>query len=111
MSYLETDHEQRLDHLIDQLAAKDRETVDYTADLLRWALYGPSVFSQFGLGLRGYVFRQHNGSCVMTVKCVEGEVPLVAFVTSATPRGCIEQMFDLLFDHRLKWQKDKYPWT
>jgi hypothetical protein len=102
--------EQRLESLIDKLCDRDKESIEYVEDLLRWGLYGQDVFSQFGLGLSGFVFRQRNGSTLLTVKATEAGVPLVAFVTSATTRGCVEQMFDLLYAGRLKWQRDKYPW-
>lgn len=110
MLHYGTDIEQRLDALIDSLADGDRDTLQYTRDLLTWALYGPTVLTQFGYGLSGYVFRQRNGGTLMTVKVSESGIPLVAWISSATPRGCIEQMFSLLFEDRLKWQKDKFPW-
>lgn len=108
--YTEQQREQVISDTIDKLANKDRVHLDATRDLLTWGFYGPSVFSQFGMALAGFVFRQLNGNCQMTVKVVEQGVPLVAFVSSHTTTGCIEQMFDLLWAGRLKWQKDKYPW-
>lgn len=110
MSDLVTKHEQRVWYVIDKLADRDKVYVDSVYDLITFGYYGPDVFSQFGLGLQGYVFRQSLGAVKATVKVVESGVPLVGFVTSATTNGCIEQMFDLLFVNKLKWQRDKFPW-
>lgn len=106
-----TEREERIDHLVKKLQANDAQTLDYVEDLLLFGLYGQDVLSQFGLGLKGFVFRQSRTNVLMTVKAVEGGVPLVAFITAATTMGCIEQMFDLLYNSRLKWQKDRYPWV
>lgn len=100
-----------LDRLLLEIANNVPRTVSSVRDILRWSYYGQSVLSQFGLGLRGHVFRQRPASVLMTTKVQEGDVPLVAFVTAGTTTGCIEQMFDLLYDGRLKWQRDKYPWV
>jgi hypothetical protein len=100
----------RVDGILEQAAANHRDTCNTIGDLIRWGYYGPNVFSQFGLGLAGFVFRHKQHSIRMTIKVVEGGVPLVAFVTSATLTGSVEQMFDLLYHDKLKWQKDKYPW-
>lgn len=102
--------EQLVDSVIAQLVIKDPKAIEQVQDLLLWGLYGQDVFSQFGMGLSGYVFRQQRSSVVATVKVTEGGVPLVAFVTSAYTVSCVEQMFDLLYAGRLKWQKDRYPW-
>lgn len=108
---LETELEQRLDGLMAQVRGNDRVTVRVVSELCRWGFYGQKVFSQMGLGLSGSVFRQRPGSVQMTVKVSEGGIPLVAWVTSSCTTGCIEQMFDLLYADKLKWQKDKFPWT
>lgn len=107
---LEQERTQRINHIIDQIASRDKAYLNDLQDLLLWAFYGQETLSQFGLGLKGWVFRQRYGSTVMTVKVTEEGVPLVGFVTAATTRGCIEQMFDLLYAGRMTWQKDKYPW-
>ena len=107
---VETKSEQRTWALMDKLADRDKVTVEQVFDLLQWGFYGQDVFSQFGLGVSGYVFRQRPGSVMLTVKAVEDGVPLVAFVTSATTTGCIEHLFYLLESDRLKWQRDRYPW-
>lgn len=101
---------QRIDHLIDKLSLGDRETIEVVGDLLLWGFYGQDVFSQFGYGLCGWVFRQQRDFCVATIKVVENGVPLVAFVSSTTPRGSIRKAIDLLYQQRLSWQKDKFPW-
>lgn len=107
---IEDKREQRLEALIVKASQGDRRVIESLKDLLTWGLYSPSVFSQFGYGLSGFVYRQSAGGVRSTVKVVESGVPLVAFVSSATTAGNVEQMFDLLFEGRLKWQKDKYPW-
>lgn len=106
---LDTKYEQRLNVLIDRVGNREPEYVDEVWDLLLWSHYGQECFSQFGYGVYGWNFRQLNGSTRLTIKAVESGVPLVAFITSATPRGCIEQMFGMLEAGRLKWQKDRYP--
>lgn len=108
---LESKHEQYIENLVDKLTTGSKGEIQQVGDYLLFGLYGPSVFSQFGLGLVGFVCRQRPGSVLLTVKVTESGVPLVAFVTSATTMGCIEQMFDLLWAGRLKWQKDKFPWN
>lgn len=107
---VEQEVEQRLETLLDQVTRGDAITVSQVKDVLRWAWYGQKVLSQFDMGLCGSVFRQSRTSVLMTVKAVESGVPLVAFVSSATTVGCVEHLFDLLYNEKLKWQKDKYPW-
>lgn len=83
---------------------------DDLRDLLLLHHYGHKVFSQFGLGLCGWVLRQRNGETLLTVKVVESGTPLVVFITSATPMGCVSKLFDLLERDRLTFARDKYPW-
>ena len=106
---LDAKYEQRLNYIIEQIGIGDKQYIDEVWDLLLWSTYGQDVLSQFGYGVYGWNFRQSRGSCRLTVKAEESGVPLVAFVTSATPRGCIEQMFYLLDSKGLNWQKDKFP--
>lgn len=106
---LDDKYTQRLNFIIDRIADRDNEYLDEIWDLLLWSHYGQSVFSQFGYGVYAWNFRQSNGSTRLTIKAQESGVPLVAFITAATPRGCVEQMFGLLEHGALKWQKDRYP--
>jgi hypothetical protein len=106
---IDTKYTQRLEFLIDQIAARDPEYIDTTWDLLLWSHYGQDVLSQYGYGVYAWNFRQQNGTTRLCIKAMESGVPLVAFVSSATPTGCIEQMFRLLEKGILRWQKDKYP--
>lgn len=85
----------------------DRELVE---DLLTFCQYGHDVLSQFSMGLCGYTFRHNHANVLMTVKVLEGNTPLVAFVTSQTTTGCVTKFLDLLFQSKLKWQRDKFPW-
>ena len=101
--------EKRVWALIGKVQDKDQEHIEHLFDTILWFEYGQRVFSQFGYGVYAWTFRQRNGMTTLVIKGQEKEVPLVAFVTSSTPRGCVEQMFDLLLDGRLRWQKDKYP--
>lgn len=80
-------------------------------NLLLFLVYVPNTLSRNGLDLMGYSFRQKRGQYLMTTKVVEGETPLVAFVTSDTPIGCIFRFLNLLEDDRLSWRKDRYPWV
>lgn len=79
-------------------------------DVLLLHLCGQNVHSQNGLGLLGWVFRQSRDSTLLTVKVSDAGVPLVAFVTSATPTGCVEMYWRQFEADRLKWMRDKYPW-
>ena len=108
---LETEREQYISNLVTKLAKGDGQTLEQLDDYLMWGFYVQDVFSQFGLGYLGSVLRQSRTNVLMTVKATENGVPLVAFISSGTTIGCIEQMFDLLWAGRLKWQKDKYPWV
>jgi hypothetical protein len=96
--------------IVAQIRAGDKDALDYASDSLLFSVYSTEIFAEFGLDLCGYVFRQSRTSVLLTIKVIESGVPLVAFVSRATTRGCIEQMFDLLYEGKLKWQKDKYPW-
>lgn len=79
-------------------------------NLLLFLLYVPRVFSQCGHTLLGFSFRQKHGQYLMTIKCTEGETPLVVFVTSDTPIGCMFRFLDLMEDDRLTFVRDRYPW-
>lgn len=79
-------------------------------NLLLFLLYVPKVTSQIGTKILGFTCRQKNGQTLMTVKAKEKDTPLVAFVTSDTPTGCMSRFNDLLEDDRLAWIKDRYPW-
>lgn len=106
---IDAKYTQRLEFIIDRIADSDKEYIDEIWDLLLWSHYGQDVFSQFGYGVYSWNFRQANGSTRLTIKAKESGIPLVAFVTAASPRGCVEQMFGLLEHNALKWQKDRYP--
>lgn len=106
---LDDKYTQRLDHIIDRIGDRDKDYVDMVWDILLWSTYGQDVLSQFGYGVYAWNFRQQNGTTRLCVKAIESGVPLVAFVSGATPTGCIEQMFGMLERGTLRWQKDKYP--
>jgi hypothetical protein len=106
----ETDRLEYVDKIVSSIVTQDARTIQSVKDILLWSYYGPEVLSQFGMGCHGWIFRQYRTHVLMTVKAVESGTPLVAFVSGSSTIGCVEQMFDLLFSERLKWQKDKYPW-
>jgi len=110
MATVDQQVEERLEKMLSQVQAGVEPSRDLVKDILRWALHGPEIFSQFDQGFCGSVFRQSRTNVLMTIKVNQAGVPLVAFITSATTAGCIEQMFDLLYADKLKWQKDRYPW-
>lgn len=78
--------------------------------LLLFLFYVPKTLSQNGVHLLGYSFRHKDGRYLMTSKALEGQVPIVVFVTSDSPTGCIFRFLNLLEDDRLSWRKDRYPW-
>lgn len=79
-------------------------------NLVLWWQYLPRVLSQSGYRYRGFVVRQKAGQSLLTVKVVEGDTPLVVFVTAATPTGCVSRFWDLWERDTLVWCKDRYPW-
>jgi hypothetical protein len=87
-----------------EIPAADLESV------LLFILHLGGILSQFGLRYKGYICRQTHIDCLMTVKVLEGDTPLVAFITSKTTTGCMVKFLDLLELDRLTWAKDKYPW-
>lgn len=84
---------------------------DDIEDLVLFWRYVPNVLSQTGKKFRGYQVRQRDGSWLMTVKVTEGSTPLVVFLTSGTPTGCVRLFVSQLDDERLVWHRDKYPWN
>lgn len=80
-------------------------------NLLLFLLCVPKALSQNGTNLKGFSCRQKNNQTLLTVKGWEGETPLVVFITSATPIGCMGRFLALMEDDRLTWVKDRYPWT
>lgn len=101
--------EQRVWGIIEKVQDRDKEHIEHLFDTILWMEYGQTVFSQFGYGVYSWQFRQQDGNTLLVIKAQENGVPLVAFVTSATTRGCIEQMFDLVTNGSLRWQRDKWP--
>lgn len=99
----------RVENILDKVASRDKVYVDSVFDLVLWANYGQDVLSQFGYSVYSWGFRHKNGMTRLSIKAVESGVPLVAFVSSASPTGCIEQLFTLLEKGGVRWQKDKYP--
>lgn len=85
----------------------DRQLVE---DLLTFCIYGHTVLSQFDMGLCGYTFRHNRVNVLLTVKVLESDTPLVAFITATNATGCVSKFLDLLFASKVKWQRDKYPW-
>ena len=84
-----------------------------TTDLentLLFLIYVPKILSQSSIRYQGFVCRQKNGQTLLTLKAHEGETPLVVFVTSDTPMGCMVRFLDLLEGDRLSWVRDRYPW-
>ena len=94
--------EQWTDHRV--ISSVDLENV------VLFLVYLPQVLSQLGLELKGHVIRQKDDRNLLTVKATQGGVPLVVFITSDTPTGCMTRFLDLLEDDRLSWRKDRYPW-
>lgn len=79
-------------------------------NLLLFLLYVPKVLSQFGVTVQGFTCRQKQGQTLLTVKALEGETPLIVFITSDTPTGCMVRFNDLLEADKLNWVRDRYPW-
>ena len=71
---------------------------------------GTEYLAEFGLGFCGHSVRLTRTDCLLTVKAIEGGIPLVAFVSSRTTMGSMLQFMDLLESGRLQWHRDKYPW-
>lgn len=95
-----------LEQWTDQRIIDDRRL----ESVLLFLLYGQSILSQISVKLSGFSCRQKQGNWLLTVKGYEGQTPLVVFITSATPTGCIEKFVDLYEDDKLSWNRDKFPW-
>lgn len=78
--------------------------------VLLFLLYLPKVLSQISIKYSGFACRQKQDMWLLTVKGFEGKTPLVVFISSATPSGCMEKFIDLLEQERLSWVRDKFPW-
>lgn len=107
---LDTKIQEEVDVILSR--AKDDNDADRTLvlDLVTFCTYGHQVLSQFGMGLCGFSIRHNRTSVLMTIKSLEGDTPLVAFITSGSTTGCVSKFLDLLYENRVKWQRDKYPW-
>ncbi|MGB7033874.1 MAG: hypothetical protein WBF29_20740 [Syntrophobacteria bacterium] len=84
--------------------------VDDLYDLLLFHSYGQKVLSQNGLTLMGHQVRRKNGQWLLTVKVTQNDTPLIAYITSGTPTGCIRLFVTQLETDRLRWSQDRYPW-
>ena len=84
---------------------------DDLEDLLTFWIYLPRILSQLGMRYRGYQLRQRDGTWLLVAKATQGDVPLVVFLSSATPTGCVRLFVTQLIEDRLNWTKDKYPWN
>lgn len=81
------------------------------ADLVLFHVYGAEYVANFGYGLCGWVMRERSGECLMTVKLMDRDIPLVVFITHKTPTACIAKFLQLLEKDNLTLAPDKYPWT
>ena len=99
-----------VDRILDRAKRDVDGYTDGVGDLVLLHHYGQKCFSQFGLGLCGWTLRQQGNNHLLTVKVVESGIPLIAYITSHTPTGCIEQMFYMLESGKLRWSRDRYPW-
>lgn len=107
---LGTEMLQELEAATDQWTDQRIIHKDDLRDLLMLHIYGQKVFSELGMGLSGWVCRQRNGQTLLTVKVTEDQTPLVVFITSASPMGCVSKLFDLMEKDRLSYSRDRYPW-
>lgn len=98
------------ERIIKRAGDPDQMYTDGLPEVVLLHHYGQKVFSQLGLGLAGWSIRQKGMNHLLTVKVNEGGTPLVAYVTSHTPTGCIEQLFYLLESEKVRWHRDQYPW-
>lgn len=78
--------------------------------LLLFLFYVPRVLSESGMRFLGFISRQKQGQTLLTVKAVEGDTPLVVFVTSNNTTGCMVRFLDLLEAGKLNWVRDRFPW-
>jgi len=99
-----------VDRILDRASKPSDGYSDGVGDLVLLHHYGQKCFSQFGLGLCGWSIRQQGQNHLLTVKVVESGIPLIAYVTSHTPTGCVEQLFYLLESDKIRWNRDRYPW-
>lgn len=107
--HIGNEKQEQVELVIKQAADRGGAFSSDLEDLLLLYQYGQEVHSQNGLGLRAFSFRQSNGNTLMTIKVVEAGVPLVGFITSHTPTGCVARYWEMFEADRVAWRKDKYP--
>jgi hypothetical protein len=104
-----TDAQLGVERLIERAYEQEGAYNDGCRTVLALIYYGHLVFSQFGLGLVGLNFRRDGLNWKLAVKVMEGNTPLVGYVTSHTTSGCMEQLFLLLDSDKMRWHLDRYP--
>ena len=100
-----------VERILDRAADSDQAYTDGVEGLCLLHIYGQKVFSQIGMGLCGWSLRQKGHNWLLTIKVVDSGTPLIAYISSHTPTGCVEQLFYLLESDKVSYHVDRYPWT
>ena len=90
------------------------EHPEYTNEIRAWITFLHFLdkeMAKFGLGYDGFVCRQRHSDVTLTVKATEGGTPLVAFTSGATTSSCMQMFLRALRASKVRWIRDKYPWT
>lgn len=71
-------------------------------------LHSYADFAESGLELVGFSFREKHGDWDLILKLDQGDIPLVAFVTSKNPTRCMSKLRKLLRNGGLALYQDKF---
>jgi len=100
-----------LDFLWDALGALPDEGPATRAEvwtLYRFSEYKVNFLEAEGLAWRGESFKNNGWSVLLVMKVTRDKIPLVAFVTERSTRGCMRVFLRKLLDHTLNWVPDKF---
>jgi len=103
--------QQRIERYLDHLYEEEPEYVNEVRSLVLWVHFLAEEMAESGFRYDGCVFRQRHSDVTLTVKVNEGGTPLVAFTSSGTTTGCIQMFLRALRANKVRWIRDKYPWT
>lgn len=101
----------RVEKFLDRLFEEDPSALNTVRTYVLFHLFLQEIMSSYQLALDGCVFRQCHSQVTMTVKVREGDTPLVAFTSAADTTGCMMLFLRALEGSRVRWMRDKYPWS
>lgn len=76
--------------------------------LYRFSEYLVNFLERERLQWRGTSFKNNGWSVLMVMKVARDKVPLVAFITERSTRGCMRVFLRRLNEHAVNWVPDKF---